>query len=207
MNIYARFFDSETLAYSIDELFEFLRSLQDFTVSADMEEDIRNYVSSDVRYPKRYKIRPRVYFILIKTNAESMEEFKANNKNNNQPEQDDIADSLLDLKEQKLQMLMKENYGWYRCVLNFKRVLPIPGTMKFQYQDNEFEVCLKASSGQECYNRIINYLQNRSDIDMRSQFPSAKGNSFKFEFIGEEKPDFDAIIASANTTEDNDVIK
>ena len=195
MNIYARFFDSETLVHSIDELLEFLRNLQDFTVSQEMEDDIRAYVGSDVRFPKRYKIRPRVYFILIKTNAESMDEFKANNKTNNQQEQVDMDGAVIDQKEQKQQILMTENYGWYRCLLNFKRVLPIPGTMKFQYQDAAFEVCIKALSGQECYNRIIKYLQNRSDIDVRSQFPSARGNSFMFEFLGEEKPDFESIIA------------
>lgn len=43
-------------------------------------EDIRTYMESDMPYPKRYKIRPRVYFILIKTDAETMEDFKTNRK-------------------------------------------------------------------------------------------------------------------------------
>ena len=194
MNIYARFFDNETLVHNVEDLLSFLQGLQDFKVTPDMEEDIREYVSSDVRFPRRYKIKPRIYFILIKTSAETMEEFKSNNKNN-QTEQTEITDADADLKEQKLIQLMEENIGWYRCKLGFKRVLPIPGTMKFQYKDTSIEVCLKGNSGQDCYNRIIHYLQNRSDIDMRSQYPSAKGNNFVFEYLGEEKPDIDALIA------------
>ena len=82
MNIYARFFDNETLVNNVEDLLAFLQGLQDFKVTPDMEEDIREYVSSDVRFPRRYKIKPRIYFILIKTSAETMEEFKSNNKNN-----------------------------------------------------------------------------------------------------------------------------
>ena len=41
-----------------------------------LEADIRDYVASDVAYPKRYKIRPRVYFIIIKTEAATMQDFK-----------------------------------------------------------------------------------------------------------------------------------
>ena len=32
-----------------------------------MEADIRAYANGDVYYPKRYKVRPRIYFIMIKT--------------------------------------------------------------------------------------------------------------------------------------------
>ena len=75
--------------------------------------------------------------------------------------------------------------GWYEGVVDFKRVLLIPGTGKFQYRDCEFVARLKAGSGMECYERIIDYLRDR--VDSRSQFPSPKGKNFKFRFLGKAK--------------------
>ena len=69
MNLYLRYFDLETLVKSADEAIEFLRSIDDIGMNSMLENDIRDYVASDVYYPKRYKIRPRVYFIIIKTEA------------------------------------------------------------------------------------------------------------------------------------------
>ncbi len=45
-------------------------------MDAELEADIRDYAASDVCYPKRYKVRPRVYFIVIKTAAATMQDFK-----------------------------------------------------------------------------------------------------------------------------------
>ena len=73
MNIYARYFDQDTLVYSIDELIEFLSTISDISITKELIEDIQTYIESDMPYPKRYKIRPRVYFILIKTTAQSLE--------------------------------------------------------------------------------------------------------------------------------------
>ena len=41
---------------------------------------------------------------------------------------------------------------------------------------------IKAASGMDCYNRIVAHLAER--VDRRSQFPSAKGKNFKFEYLG-----------------------
>jgi hypothetical protein len=41
---------------------------------------------------------------------------------------------------------------------------------------------VKAESGLDCYNRIVESLRSR--VDSRSQFPSAKGKSFKFRYLG-----------------------
>ena len=82
MNIYARYFDQDVLVYSFEELMDFLASIPEIPINQHMIDDVRMYVESDIPYPKRYKIRPRVYFILIKTTAQTMEEFKANRKDN-----------------------------------------------------------------------------------------------------------------------------
>ena len=57
MNIYARYFDQDTLVYSFDELMDFLSSIPDIRITPELVEDVRNYVESDMPYPKRYNAR------------------------------------------------------------------------------------------------------------------------------------------------------
>ena len=180
MNIYARYFDQDILVYNLDELIDFLSNIPDIQVTQELIDDIRNYVEGDMPYPKRYKIRPRVYFILIKTTAESLEAFKANKKQAAPPV---VENEIQNKKEIRASQLTEEVYGWYKGTINFKRVIQIPGTGKFQYQDTVFSALTKATSGQDCYNIIVNHLKNRQDVDLRSQFPSAKGNNFEFKFV------------------------
>ena len=73
MNLYLRYFDKETLVHNVDDALDFLGSIQEIGMNPELEADIRDYVASDVYYPKRYKIRPRIYFIIIKTEAATKE--------------------------------------------------------------------------------------------------------------------------------------
>lgn len=202
MNIYARYFDQDVLVHNYEELMDFLSSIPEIPINRRLADDVRAYVESDMPYPKRYKIRPRVYFILIKTNAQSMEEFKTNRKGNEEKEETEapqprhISAHLnmppMNKKEMKAAALLEIMPGWYRGIMTFKRVLLIPGTTKFRYQDTQFEAFVKASCGQECYDRMVDHLKNRQEIDLRSQFPSARGNNFDFEYVGEETPQLPA---------------
>lgn len=199
MNIYARYFDQDTLVYSFDELMDFLSSIPDIRITPELIEDVRNYVESDMPYPKRYKIRPRVYFILIKTTAESLEAFKANRKN---PQEPSVNDSeAFNKKEIRIGQLMEERKGWYKGTIIFKRVIQIPETLKFQYQDTTFSALVYAVCGQECYDHIIAYLKNRHDIDLRSQFPSSRGQNFRFVYMGENLPQDPAFIGKSEEVE------
>ncbi|MBR5688819.1 MAG: hypothetical protein IKX36_12830 [Prevotella sp.] len=176
MNLYLRYFDRETLVYSPDEAIDFLSTIPEIEMSPDLEADIREYADSDVLYPKRYKVRPRVYFIVIKTEAANMSDFKqkkALRSNNNEVRKD--APPLL-------ARLNEEKPGWYEGALDFKRVVLIPSTGKHEYRDTHYVAHCKAYSGQDCYNRIVDYLRTR--VDSRSQFPSAKGKNFKFRYLG-----------------------
>lgn len=186
MNIYARYFDQEVLVNDFQELIDFLSSIHDIRLTDDLVEDIRVYVESDMPYPKRYKIRPRVYFILIKTPASTLAEFKANRK---VMPVAPAENETLNKKEMRMSQLMDERFGWYKGTIIFKRVIQIPGTTKFQYQDTTFSACVKAVCGMECYNRIVGYLKDRQDVDLRSQFPSAKGQNFQFFYMGENLPE------------------
>ena len=177
MNLYLRYFDRETLVSTVDEAIDFLRGLDEIEMNPMLETDIREYAASDVFYPKRYKVHPRVYFIIIKTEAATMQDFKEKKAVHmpvENPGAKPAAPALVRLNEIRP--------GWYEGSIDFKRVSLIPGTGKFQYRDTQFVARLKANSGMECYERIVEHLRDR--VDERSQFPSAKGKNFKFRYLG-----------------------
>ena len=60
MNLYLRYFDREALVQNVDQAIDFLASIPEIGMNEDLEADIRDYVASDVYYPKRYKVRQRV---------------------------------------------------------------------------------------------------------------------------------------------------
>ena len=181
MNLYLRYFDRETLVNTVEEALAFLGEIEEIGMNPMLENDIREYVASDVFYPKRYKIRPRVYFIIIKTEAATMQDFKEK-KAVHAP----VAGAAHGRAASPIvNKLNEEKYGWYEGVIDFKRVLMVPGTGKFQYRDTHFVARVKAESGIDCYYRIVEHLQER--VDNRSQFPSAKGKNFKFFYLGQAK--------------------
>ena len=78
--------------------------------------------------------------------------------------------------------LTEEQPGWYEGIIDFKRVVLVPATGKHEYRDTHFVANVKAVSGVDCYNRIVDHLRER--VDSRSQFPSAKGKNFRFRYLG-----------------------
>ena len=179
MNLYLRYFDKEILVENVDDAIAFLADIDEIGMNPELEQDIRTYAASDVFYPKRYKIRTRVYFIIIKTDAASMKDFK-----------DKKAVHAAESGESRqmppvMAKLTEERFGWYEGQIDFKRVLQVPGTGKFQYRDTHFVARVKAHSGMDCYTRIVDHLSQR--VDARSQFPSAKGKNFKFAYLGQCK--------------------
>lgn len=181
MNIYVRYFDHEALFHTPEEVVEFLKSLNDFVVTPEIENSVYDYGRGNMPYAKRCHIRPGTYFLLIKNTAETLEEFKANRRPAENPHVIEKRG-----KEQRAEELDMEKEGWYRCTLKFKRVVLIPGTEKNHYQDTLFTAYVHGKSGIDCYQRVINHLKNRQDIDPRSQFPSPKGANFKFEYVNDD---------------------
>ena len=179
MNLYLRYFDSEILVSNVDDAIAFLANIDEIGMNPMLEKDIREYAESDVLYPKRYKIRPRVYFIMIQTEAATMQDFKDKKAVCSEESQSSKGAVPAVLK------LNEERFGWYEGVIDFKRVQLVPGTGKFQYRDTHFVARCKAVSGLDCYNRIVDHLSQR--VDSRSQFPSAKGKNFKFQYLGQCK--------------------
>lgn len=187
MNIYVRYFNNEALVRNLDELLDFLSGLGDIVINKAMVDELSDYLNDESSYPKRYKVRPRVYFILIKTLAQSLDEFKAHNKPAMAPQPSSGGNGYV-RKDSRVFLMQEPNEGWYLGRINFKRVLLIPGTQKFQYRDTTFAAYVHAESAMHCYARIIDHLKNRQDVDPRSQFPSAKGSNFTYEFFGDRLP-------------------
>ena len=182
MNLYLRYFDNEILVHNVDDAIDFLRSIPEIGMNANIENDIRDYVASDVFYPKRYKVRQRVYFIIIKTTAATMLDFKQKKALHTMPQQNTPVMDKRDLTTNVITRLNEERPGWYEGALDFKRVVMIPATGKHEYRDTHFVVQCKAMSGIDCYNRIVDHLRWR--VDTRSQFRSAKGKNFHFKYLG-----------------------
>ncbi len=180
MNIYLRYFDNEILVSTADEAIDFLKSIDEIGMDANLEREVRAYLTSNVFYPKRYKIRPRVYFIIIKTEAATMQDFKEK-KAVHAVSEENVAGGRAKLVSPAVTKLNEQREGWYEGTLDFKRVLQSPNG-KFQYQDTRFVAACKAVSGMDCYNRICEYLHER--VDSRSQFPSAKGKNFHYRYLG-----------------------
>lgn len=181
MNIYVRYFDKEILVSSVDEVLDFLQSLQDIDVDEYLVKDLKGFVEGNNMYPKRYKVRGRNYFIVIKTSAKNMEEFKNNGNSARAAVGSERASSGMKPDDGGSK---EELPGWYTGSLLFKRVIPIPQTQKFQYVDTLFVAKVKAFSRVDCYNKIVNHLRARNDIDLRSQFPSSKGRNFECRYEG-----------------------
>ena len=155
-----------------------LYSIAEIGINPDLERDVQEYVARSVYYPKNSKIRPRVYFIIIKTEAGPMLDFKQKKalRSNLHPgdQRDDITPVLAKLTE--------ERPGRYEGTLDFTRVVLVPVTGKHEYRDTHFGVNCKARSRLDCYNRMGEHLRGR--VDSRRQFPSAKGKNFHFKYLG-----------------------
>lgn len=184
MNLYIRYFDEECVVSSAEEAYAFLSSIPGIVLDEYFMADLKQFMESPMPYPKRYKVRPRVYFIVIKTTAKTVQEFKENGARGAVPN-NRVSEAP---KEAFSGRLTDEKPGWYEGSVLFKRVIPIAGTNKFQYKDTNFRARLKAHSGMDCYNRIVDHLRSRQDVDPRSQFPSVKGKNFSYTYLGMSLP-------------------
>ena len=216
-NLYIRYFDDERVVTSVEDALAFIGTFQDFVVTPEFEAEFRAYAEGDMPYPKRVKVRARMYFIVIKTTAETLEGFKENGQR--QGSTGESTDLRQDLKpgsdgadgsdgsdgsegsekEEKVltasqrqkaaerQYLTEDRPGWYLATMNFKRLFVLPETGKSVYEDASFTAKLKAHCVQECYDRMMEYLEHREDIDPRSQFPGVKNKNFEYKFLGMEE--------------------
>ena len=186
MNLYVRYFDHETLATNMDEVVAFLSSIREIKVDDGVIDRILNFADSNDTNPFRLKVSYSNYVLFLKTEAKDLAEFKYLEKMRKEQRTDGRM-TMADRKRTQLEQLNELHVGWYESSLTFKRVVQNPDTGKCQYVDTFFKVRLKAKSALDAYNRIIEHLQNRQDVDPRSQFPSAKSSNYEYTFLDVER--------------------
>lgn len=184
MNLYIRYFAHETLAHDLNEALAFIESIGEFNVNASFSERINNFIESTSTYPMRLKVSYSNYILFLKTPAENLEEFHILEQKNKEANEEN-KQTLAEKKRSMMEALNESHPGWYETNVMFKRVVTAPDTMKCQYIDTSFAAKLKAESAMDAYNRTIAHLQNRDDIDPRSQFPSVRSDSFSYKFLEE----------------------
>lgn len=184
MNLYIRYFAHETLAHDLAEALAFIEGIGEFNVNDSFSERITNFIDSTSTYPMRLKVSYSNYILFLKTDATTIEEFhelEEKLKEANEENKQTIAEK----KRLMMEALNEKHEGWYETNVMFKRVVIAPETLKCQYIDTSFAARLKAESAMDAYNRTIEHLQNRDDIDQRSQFPSVRSDSFSYKYLGE----------------------
>ena len=187
MNLYVRYFDYETLATNMNEVAEFISSIKEINVDENSLARVKNFWESDNAYPFRLKVSFSNYVLFLKTDAHDLPEFKYLEQLRKENKGDGVAPQTMSEKKRSLLDALNEpKEGWYEATLMFKRVVQIRTTNKFQYRDTRFKVRLKAVSPMDCYNRVVEHLRNRQDVDPRSQFPSAKSANFVYTFLDDD---------------------
>ena len=186
MNLYVRYFDHEHLAKSVDDALEFLSSIPEIKLESNAASRITTFLNSSNLYPFRLKVSYSNYVLFLKTEAENLEQFKEEEALRKEQKIDRVS-TMAERKKSIIDALNEENIGWWEAGLTFKRVLIIPETGKCKYVDTPFRARLKAVSAIDAYNRIVDHLKSRPEVDPRSQFPSAKSEKFEYQFIGEDE--------------------
>ena len=186
MNLYVRYFDHEGLVKSVDEALDFLHSIDEIKVENNAASRITTFLNSSNLYPFRLKVSYSNYVLFLKTEAETLEQFKEEEALRKEQKADRIA-TMAERKKSIIDALNEQKVGWWEVALTFKRVMTIPETGKCKYIDTPFRARLKANSAQDAYNRMIEHLIHRPEIDPRSQFPSSKSDKFEYTYLGEEE--------------------
>lgn len=189
MNLYVRFFDYEALVPDEESVLDFLATIPQIRIECISEKKLHKFLEGDSRYPFKGKVDDRNYYLVIKTEAATLEEFLKAQEEINQHPVGSMRKSASEAPryESRESALSAECYGWYEAGLVFKRAMPGNENRKFQYVDTPFRVRLKANSGLDCYNRIVEHLKARPEVDSRSQYPSVKGRNFDFHLLEEIK--------------------
>lgn len=185
MNLYVRYFDHECLVKTVEEAIDFLDTIDEIKLESNAASRIATFLNSSNLYPFRLKVSFSNYVLFLKTDAETLAQFKEAEALRRE-QKASYTNPMNEHKKSVLGALNEERVGWWDVCLVFKRVMQNPDTGKCQYIDTPFRVRLKANSGMDAYNRIVEHLKSRADVDPRSQFPSAKSQNFEYSFIGED---------------------
>lgn len=185
MNLYIRYFSHETLAHNVNEAIEFLGTINEIKLDGTVPGRIANFLSSSNTFPFRLKVSYSNYVLFLKTEADTLDEFHNLEQQAKEAKVEGKTSTAAEKKRSIMEALNEEHPGWYEGNITFKRVAVDRITNKCKYIDTTFTARCKAVSAMQCYERIIDHLKNRPEIDPRSQYPSVRSNNFTFKYLGE----------------------
>lgn len=170
MNYYARYFDFEGVLNSPETLVEFIADIPQITMTEELEDSILKFCADKTSHPKHFRLPNKSTFIVIKTNAETLDEFKTRGANG--------GALPVEQKENKPSPLDEIRPGKYNVSIVFRRAIVNPDTNKCGFVDEKFEVEMLAQSQRQCFEFVTEYLRNHPDIDTRSQYPGIRSSNF-----------------------------
>lgn len=174
MNYYARYFDVENVLKTPEELVAWLAGVPGIEMDDVLADSIYSFCDEQTNTPKHFRLQNHKTFIVIKTTSNSLDEFKQRGAQ---------GGSLPQEQKQQRSSYAEIIPGTYSVTYRFRRAVADPETGKCRYSDEDFAAEIHAESQQECYNKVVEYLQNHPDIDKRCQFPGIKGSAFNAELI------------------------
>lgn len=177
MNYYARYFDSEGVFPTPEDLVDFISSIPQILMTDELSDAIHKFCTDKTSFPRHFRLPNKNTFIVIKTNASTLDEFKTRGANGGiVPEEP---------KEVKHTAADEIRPGMYSVCINFRRAIVNPETRKCSFVDEIFEAEMLAQSQRQCFDVVVDYLKNHPDVDIRSQYPSIRSSNFKAVLISE----------------------
>lgn len=176
MNYYARYFNSEGVFNTPQALVDFIGSIPQITMTDELAGAMLKFCDDKTSFPRHFRLPNKHTFIVIKTNASSLDEFKTIGAN---------GGILPESKEAKSSPVDELHPGKYHVSITFRRAIVNPETRKCVFVEEPFEVEMLAQSQRQCYDVVIDYLKNHPDLDARSQFPSIRSANFTATLLSE----------------------
>lgn len=177
MNYYARYFDSEGVFHTPQALVDFIASIPQIIMTDELAAAMLKFCEDKTSFPRHFRLPNKHTFIVIKTNASSLDEFKTIGANG--------GVMPTEAKEAKGTAVDELRPGKYRVSITFRRAVVNPDTRKCNFVEERFEVEMLAQSQRQCYDVVIDHLKNHPDLDARSQFPSIRSVNFTATLLDE----------------------
>lgn len=182
MNYYARYFDSEGVFPTPQTLVGFISSIPQIIMTEDLADAIIKFCEDKTSFPRHFRLPNKNTFIVIKTNASTLDEFKTRGANGGL-----LPSEPREPREPREFRSLAETIrpGLYNVTMTFRRAIVNPDTRKCGFVEERFEVEMFAQSQKQCFDRVLEHLRNHPDVDERSQYPSIRSSNFRATFIRE----------------------
>lgn len=181
MNYYVRYFDSEGVCPTPQELVEFVSGIPQILMTEELSDAIYKFCEDKTSFPRHFRLPNKNTFIVIKTTASSLEEFKLRGANGGVVP----VDGAKEEKDRKRASADEICPGIYEVNIGFRRAIVNPETHKCSFVEESFVAEMQAQTQRDCYEAVLDYLKNHPDIDSRSQYPSIRSSNFTVKLVGE----------------------